>query len=133
MNTLSLNLATPEQKIAIDMALSLLAGVQTITPLFYQGVIAGSEFLTYDAKKLYACLYACVSGGPTNASSRFLNVYDETNTLSSSFTNSVSSGQAGPSFTQPNDIKVKALYFSRILSTNGYVYIHFIGYKITIP
>jgi len=28
----------------------------TITPIFYMGVIAGSEFLTYDADKLYVCL-----------------------------------------------------------------------------
>ena len=55
MNTLGLNNASPEQQILISKILPLLVGVKTVTPLYYKGVIAGSEFVTYSAKKLYIC------------------------------------------------------------------------------
>jgi hypothetical protein len=136
MNTLSLNLATPEQQIAIDKALSLLAGVKTVTPLFYQGVIIGSEFATYSAKKLYVALSLNVSSDNTlGANPCGLELFDKANVLNAGYNNCNVDALANYHF---NDINIDNVIFSRLLSDDGfgapaYLQMRFVGYKITIP
>ena len=52
--------ATPEQMNLWNLCNGLIAW-NTITPLYYCGAVAGSEFLVYAATKIYICLEFCVN------------------------------------------------------------------------
>jgi hypothetical protein len=106
--------------------------ILNVEPLFYQGGIAGTEFLVYAATKLYINLNTYFSGGVVGNSTRNINLYDETNTISAQLNNSYSNGVGGGISTSCNDIVIENCYFSRILSFNGYAYIKFDGYRITL-
>jgi hypothetical protein len=114
----------------------LLAGVQTITPLFYQGVIVGSEFVTYSAKKLYVALSLNVSSNSSLGDHPCgLELFDKANILNAGYNNSNVDAYA---FYHFNDINIDNIIFSRLLSDDGfgnpaYLQMRFIGYKITIP
>jgi hypothetical protein len=128
--------ANPEQNILWEKAITLLAGVQTITPLFYQGVIVGSEFVTYSAKKLYVALSLNVSSNSSLGDHPCgLELFDKANILNAGYNNSNVDAYA---FYHFNDINIDNIIFSRLLSDDGfgnpaYLQMRFIGYKITIP
>jgi len=50
-----MNGSTPEQK-NLWRAIPAIFAFNTVQPLYYQGTIAGTEFLVYDAAKLYFAL-----------------------------------------------------------------------------
>jgi hypothetical protein len=62
MNTLNWKNATPEQINLWNYVKGLIA-YNTITPLYWEGAIAGSEFLTYNAGKVYMYLQLSMSIG----------------------------------------------------------------------
>lgn len=104
----------------------------TITPLFYQGVIAGSEFLTYNVNKLYLCLglqTSCLTGAL--ASNAYIYIYNEANALSFHTQNGGAAWDATAAAFKyySNDAQIRNLYFSRILGA-GQVYMKFSGYRI---
>lgn len=134
MNTESWKYATPAQHNLWRYAKGLLVGVQTITPLFYIGIIAGSEFLTYDAKKIYVCLDSSFSYPTTIAADGFISLYDQTNTLAHYLSNVNNFWDVTGAVRKAcmNTIKGDVLVFSR-LAAGTYTYMHFNGYKITIP
>jgi hypothetical protein len=105
----------------------------TITPLFYQGVIAGSEFLTYNVNKVYLCESVNFMGGTSYINtSTYINLYDLTNAL---FVNHSSQSTywdtvANVFRTVSESNYLYNLYFSRFLSANhGSIIFH--GYRIT--
>jgi hypothetical protein len=138
MRTASWKNATPEQLNLWRYVSSLLVGVQTITPLYYHGVIAGSEFLTYDVKKLYLALELCFSYGSGVAftASGLITFYNEANAISGYLQNDApvwDTTAAAIKYTI-NAAKENNCYFSRITAVaTTYAYIKFNGYKITIP
>jgi hypothetical protein len=104
----------------------------TITPLFYQGVIAGSEFLTYNVNKAYLCVSMTPGhfGNPLNANG-FITLYDLANavfhTVQNQYINFDST--AGQTLRAPAPYEITNCYFSRL--TNGtYSTITFFGYRI---
>jgi len=120
---------TPEQRILFDLAVQKLVGTQTITSLFFEGVVAGSEFLTYSNKKIYIGLSCCFGCDPTlNAAVPAIYFKDESNT-----TNLIVSKNAitGVNYST-NYCDIINVYFAA-LAAFAYTYIKFIGYKITIP
>jgi len=123
------------EKLLFNHASSLLVGVQTIVPLFYQGVISNSEFLTYSAKKIYVLLDGEFSqtvdlSDDTNS----LKIYNEVNAVSMYIKNgSYAITSADDNLYIPSNYCLKNIYFSRIINDNLYSYFKFIGYKITIP
>ncbi len=123
------------EKLLFNHASSLLVGVQTIVPLFYQGVIANSEFLIYSAKKIYVLLDGEFSqivdlSDDTNS----LKIYNEANVVSMYIKNgSYAITSTDDNLYIPSNYCPKNIYFSRIINDNLYSYFKFIGYKITIP
>jgi hypothetical protein len=125
MNTLDWKNATPEQLNFWRIAKGKLA-YATITPMFYCGVIAASEFLTYDATKLYIALELEFCGFISNASQSQVQLYDESNAqnfmLCNDFTYAVNIFMA-------NNLQVKNHYFGRF-SVININYMKFNGYKL---
>jgi len=105
----------------------------TITPLFYTGAIGGSEFLTYNAGKLYVCINSIYSAGAANINPRYIEIFDMANAAMM---------QLGENITYFNVATVSVMYilnspviknywFSRIVP-NGANYMIFNGYRLTI-
>ena len=102
----------------------------TITPLFYQGVIAGSEFGIYNANKLYL-LNRLSASAPGGGAVGYIYLYDETNTLFRVFANNCAYWNGttlAPNYSY-NDLIHKDMYFARV-TQSGYSSITFIGYRI---
>lgn len=135
MNSIEWKGATPEQYNLWNKVLPLLVGVQTITPLCFTGWIAGSEFLTYDVKKLYIGLDVnfSINTAPTSGPA-YINLYDPANAVNLWLLNQSGFWDATAAAVKyvPNNIPVKNIWFSRFTATL-YNYINFNGYKITIP
>jgi len=106
--------------------------ISAIVPLYYQGAIAGSEFLTYNAAKLYFCLdfeagvmFAYQIGGG------FIAVYDENNVNSMWMANNACMHDGVNSNVATNNVQQNIFYFGRI-SQSIFTHMKFIGYRITI-
>jgi hypothetical protein len=103
--------------------------IVNVEPLFFQGAIAGTEFLTYVNNKLYVCLFAYFSGDATMVPSVLtVNMYNEVNTEIGRFNNNVISN--ANQYANAT-LKMNNFYFSRIITT-GYLFIIFNGYRITL-
>lgn len=134
MNTIDWKNATPEQINLWKLVNGLIAWT-AITPLYYQGVIAGSEFLTYDAAKLYIALELETSTNDAISAITVpdLALYNEANAINFYLRNLDSvCDTAGPTvFYWGNNASIKNVYFGRILPT-GYDYMKFNGYRLDI-
>lgn len=107
----------------------------SFAPLVYTGVLAGSEFLTYDAKKYYiAKQLELTDARSPNVDSANAILYDRANAVMLSHQNSVFAWDttAAAFKYQGNDIKLYNQHFSKITS-NLYYHIHFIGYRLNEP
>lgn len=105
-----------------------------VEPLFYQGAIAGTEFLTYAATKLYICLqfdadyYTGITLTPA-----IITLYSEANATFNYISNQAAffnEGTAALTY-QPNSLRRKNFYFSRLTNT-GYAHFSFNGFRITL-
>jgi len=126
--------ATPEQKNLWRIASALIAW-NTITPIYYEGAVAGSEFVTYAATKLYICLDLVLnvnfSGATVNAAS--LATYDIANAQkSSSYLNFPvwDTTAAALKYNAP-ELLCQNIWFSRITVVT-YIFMKFNGYRLTI-
>ena len=108
--------------------------VINVEPLLYEGAIAGSEFLTYDANKLYLCfdIYIGYSAGATAAAARSIRFSDENDVINLCIQNNSIAYEsiAASIFYNSNNMNVKNLYFSRFVN-QLYYYLKFIGYRIS--
>lgn len=106
----------------------------TLTPLYYQGVIAGSEFLTYDVNKLYICLDFKAARPPALlADLASITVYKIGNIVSHTFEWNQPAWDvtaAGMRYIN-NDIVRHNFYFVRIVAAQ-YETMMFNGYKLTV-
>jgi hypothetical protein len=127
METLLWRNATPEQLNLWNIAKAKIA-YTTITPKFFMGAVAGSEFVTYDANHLYIALEIKFGIPPaTGGAGIQTNVYDESNTLCMYFANDAILYNAADRFLG-NSMELKNFYFGRIVS--GYTYMMFNGYLL---
>lgn len=106
-----------------------------IEPLSYNGLSAGSEFLTYAATKLYFALDLTMSGQALGGAGRAqATEYDETNAVKSLLSpmnisyNSIEARMNYNNF--PAEFHIR--WFSRI-QLLSFVDLKFIGYRLTIP
>jgi hypothetical protein len=125
--------ATPEQNNLWRIARALIAW-NTCTPIYYEGAIAGSEFVTYNAAKLYICLDLVVnvnfSAATVNAGA--LVTYDIANAAKSQeYLNfPVWNTTAAALYYNVPSFRLVNIYFSRITVTT-YVFMKFNGYRLT--
>lgn len=108
--------------------------ILNVEPLFYTGAIAGTEFLTYAATKLYLC-YNTEFSRPENILDVVPNVYlyNEADAISFNLVNGTTIFNTVtnvPNFGQLN-VSRNNCYFSRVAVAN-YLYIIFNGYRVTL-
>jgi len=130
---------TPEQKIFcqwfyghFDNNIGAHHIILNIEPLFYQGTIAGTEFLTYNNTKLYLA-FKVENTYPSANTAAFTRFYNEVDAISYELNGDipywdvtaaiVKYSGAGKSLTN--------LYFSRFAAIN-YTKMLFIGYRVTL-
>jgi hypothetical protein len=107
--------------------------IQSVEPVYYQGLIAGTEFLTYVVTKLYICYSIEFDSANVTNAQPFITFFDETNTNSYFLNNSAPYWDASGTAVKHDDNVVisKNLYFSRI-TTTLYTSMVFIGYRVTL-
>lgn len=106
-----------------------------IVPLFYEGAIAGSEFLTYAATKLYMCVHLAVNvTAPNVVIYPSITFYNEANAIFSGLINAAIMYNAGTAVINyiPNSANKENFYFSRLTAAN-YSQLTFNGYRFTLP
>lgn len=113
-----------------------LAPYNTFAELSYHGLAAGTEFLTYNASKMYICceLVASLYGNPTPAGVNvFVTLYNEADILHLAGYDSIIfwDATAGNYRHSDNKTTFKNIYFSR-LALGSYTYLKFIGIRATI-
>jgi hypothetical protein len=131
---------TPEQSLLLENFFARFDNggyhqrILNVEPLFFQGTIAGTEFLTYGATKLYLCysvdLQNATAHGEVEGNVIF---YNEANAVSFNAKNQNAYWEvvgAKDEFSL-NPIALKNLYFSRI-AISIYDSIIFNGYRITL-
>lgn len=108
--------------------------ITAVVPLFYEGTIAGSEFLTYAATKLYLCLECTLGagggGGTTGERVDFYNAANAVFFLSRLLLPCFHTGTL-VMWGIVSDVTIKNFYFSRLLSSGQYLYLLFKGYRLT--
>jgi len=121
-----------EQQNLLD-SIEALVGINTITPVYYQGAIAGSEFVTYAGGKLYIALeLKCSVVGTVNlGAGGYVTLYDTANAvnfylLNNNFYWDVT---AAAKYYHTISLAEKNLYFSRV-ATAIYSHLIFNGYRI---
>lgn len=123
--------------IPAQLVLNYLRATFTITgivPLFYTGAIAGSEFLTYAATKLYFGLIMNITNGTATPNNNFglVTVYDEADAIFYYGTNEVINFNVTAASDRSVNLtfKLENFYCSRLVVAN-YSHIMFNGYRIT--
>lgn len=124
--------ATPAQKILWSQLMMLTGENCAIRPLYYCGLIAGSEFLNYFNSKIYFCIEVEFSEiyHSTNLQGG-VSYYNELNVINFHAMNNLvywNSTGATIGF-KLNPAKTENLYFSRLVAA-GYLNMRFIGYRI---
>jgi len=107
----------------------------TITPLYYQGIISGSEFTVYDAGKLYVALEVEFSAPhiPPTSTVPLITFRNEANEIDLYFANSDFEFKPSDS-THVFYLKffsLRNIYFSRFLSTL-FEKMRFNGYRLNV-
>lgn len=131
-----LRAATPEQRLLWNYVFLRWGERVPIAQLFYEGASPGSEFLTYNANKLYLA-YSLELGrnvAPNvGASLAYCELYNESNAMFHCLMKSVGywDATAAAARFSPITISSNNFYFSRLV-LNGYASIKFIGYRIAI-
>jgi hypothetical protein len=126
--------STPEQNNLWKKAFSLNA-FTTVTPLYYVGVIAGSEFETYNAGKLYVALE--LISWPVNAIPVSpiggLQIYDQLNAYMTTLVNCTLIWDATAAAYKGTiqGVEYHNFYFSRV-TKNLAENMKFNGYRLTI-
>lgn len=133
---------TPDQLLLLDWFYSQFdfrtAGanrrVANVEPIFFQGAIAGTEFLTYVNTKLYLCYKFKVGMIISSAlASPVITFYDAGDTANFVAANDAIVWNATGAAERyiGNLMSIENFYFSRF-ATAGYTYIIFNGYRVTL-
>lgn len=128
MNTLSWKNATPAQLNLWNLVNGLIAWT-TITPIFYCGALAGSEFITYDAAHLYLYFEMVPGGVSNNGNIPGLLLYDMANAVMSSVGAPAGYWDGAAAKYSGQSILLTNGYFSRIVAS-AYTTFKFNGYRL---
>lgn len=111
--------------------------IVNVEPLYYKGAIAGTEFLTYTATKLYLCINSQWSGDfSTRTAGGCIRYYNEANVIFYiGFNYNLLWNASTPALNvYHSNFELKNQYFSRIDQSASafYLYMIFNGYRITL-
>ena len=104
--------------------------IANVEPLHAELIIAGSEFLTYNAAKLYLCYSVEFGLNVSTANEGHIAIYNEANANNGHYYN-LSGIAAAINIIFCNKFELKNIWFSRIVSFE-YAYMIFKGYRITL-
>lgn len=107
--------------------------ILNVENLYYDGIIAGSEFETYAATKMYICLEMAIgvlAANISGAATAYVSIFDETNTIEMSL-NNLATAFSAASIYVINTLWHTNDNFAR-LATVGYTYLKFTGYRVTL-
>jgi len=126
--------AAPEQRVIWQQVQLIVGERAAVRQLYYAGAIAGSEFLTYSANKLYLAIEmntSFTSGGVQAAAGQIV-IYDENNTATNRYSRQAPIWDATAAAAKYSLLPIyfTNLYFGRITVTT-YTDIKFIGYRLT--
>jgi len=109
------------------------AGLLTVTPLYYAGSIAGSEFITYSVDKLYIGQRVFFDAGSTaaTAGANRVTLYSAADAVFCLLSNNSVAYNSVDLVYKINNIVAESVYFSR-LATLGYNYMYFLGYRLIV-
>lgn len=127
--TQDLKNATPEFKNLFRSILPIFA-YTAITPVYYMGAIAASEYVTYDANKLYVALNFKLSYGSLTDVNPYLNIYNEADVLKFVAADTSVLYNVTPYY-RSNYFDIDNIYFSRIGVNGTPAQMIFNGYKLT--
>lgn len=133
MNTRDWEHATPEQRNLWSWIIANFPPA-SITPLYYIGAIAGSEFVTYNINKLYVATDLSFDGLTTVAfGGAYATLFDKTNNISFVCCNSaIVWNVTGAAINYlPNVIILRNVYFSRVTNSVA-LDIAFNGYRLQV-
>lgn len=111
--------------------------IANVEPLVFQNAIAGSEFLTYDATKLYIGLEFSLSesGGAVHTATPNIVLYNETNAAFYYYYDIIGAywngATAAVNYVRTNTLTHKNKYFSRMVVTY-HTQLYFNGFRITL-
>ncbi len=125
--------ATAEQRVIWNALFLLCGDKMSIAQLYFCGLSAGTEFLTYRARRIYFAL-ELEYGRDNNASTLGdrIELYNENNVLNmavypcSVYWNTV----ATAAVTYGTHAKLQNIYFSRTVPASNYDYLKFLGFRI---
>lgn len=119
--------------LAFDNNQAIHRRIINVEPLYYQGAIAGTEFLTYAITKIYACLNLSLLSYGNGGGNWQYEIYDTNNAAFGVLTNVTYYWHIGDGTAHPVGINASFnnFYFARIVPTN-YLYFSFTGYRITL-
>ena len=123
--------ATPAQRIMWNELFLRFGENITIRQFCYSGILAGSEFVAFTARKIFYAYYLESGFEFSTPNVPYLYVYDENNLLVQKYSNSPGfwdSTAAAPKYSGAI-IQTSDLYFSR-LAHQQYTYLRFIGFRI---
>lgn len=111
--------------------------IVNVEPLFYQGLLAGTEFLVYATTKLYLCLSfdgSHTSGGFVTATASGVQFYNEADGSFYRLFNNIGGWDVGAAAFRygVNSYNQSNFYFSRLAAIGSVTLIKFIGYRITL-
>jgi hypothetical protein len=127
MNTDLWRNATPEQINLWNIAKTKIA-YTTITPLFFEGSLAATEFLTYNAGKIYIALELVFGTIGSSAAYGTVEVRDEADAINFYLGNSLCYWDGALKYSV-HQAEIKNIWFSRITPT-VYSRMKFNGYRI---
>jgi hypothetical protein len=132
---------TPEQQIFLTWFYSFFDSnaaahrqIVNVEPIFYNDVIAASEFLTYAATKLYIALELEFVSVGVNLGQAYITLNNQNNALEYYMNNnSVYWDATAAAFKcYGNNVSTKNIYFSRIAVAANYYQMKIVGYRITL-
>lgn len=134
MKTINWKHATPEQLNFWDY-LNTIFHITAIVPLYYQGTIAGSEFLIYDPAKIYLALELNVNGAHAAVNDILANIQitgvDDLDIGIHYENNPYWDTTAASIKLTSRTIFLKNFYFHRFIVAQ-FLYMKFNGYRLTI-
>lgn len=132
---------TPEQEILLNHFYSQFDNrsaankqIINVEPLFYQGDIGGTEFLAYDATKMYICYKLGVTANTSNVITTLNAIaYNELNNTFFSFNREIIGWNVTTAVFNyvSHDFYIYNFIFSRFILVN-LSYIIFNGYRVTL-
>lgn len=123
--------ATPAQKIIWNMIFLLTGDRATLSQLYYQGALTGTEFNTYRARRIFLAYELTLFTGALSVNPNAGTFYDEGNNIDFVTQNNIVYWDATAAAARyvGNDIFLKNIYFSRFTGL-GYSALSFKGYRI---